>query len=55
MRLASRKAMRNQYKILVRNPKENRSLERLGKIILKQILRKQGGSVWTGLGIEFLA
>jgi hypothetical protein len=50
MRLASRKAMRNQYKILVRNPKENRSLERLGKIILKQ-----GGSVWTGLGIEFLA
>jgi hypothetical protein len=43
--------MRNVFKILVSKPEGKRPLEDLGgrwKIILKWILGKEGGKVWTG-------
>jgi hypothetical protein len=44
--------MRNAYKILVESLKVRDHLEDLGlygKIILKWLIRKQGGRVWTGI------
>jgi hypothetical protein len=38
--------MINAYKVLSRKPERKRPLHR--KIILKWILRKLGGRVWTG-------
>jgi len=43
--------MRNAYTILVRKPEGKRPFEDLGvdgRVILKLILGKQGGKLWTG-------
>jgi hypothetical protein len=42
--------VRNEYNILVEKPEGKRPLGELGingRIILKRILRKQGGKLWT--------
>jgi hypothetical protein len=43
--------IRNTYRILVRKPEGKKHLEDLrtdGRIILKLILKRQGGRVWIG-------